>query len=101
VSNLTAPDGKLREDHGIKAGSVTAIVAEYAESPPEHYRGGPQLHQHLFTHSANPLPGVAQEHPTRYSQILGYQMIYLTSKTTRKGKGTPPKPVLILHRSAA
>jgi hypothetical protein len=99
VSNVTAPDGKKAEDHGIKAGSVVAIIKEFADSPEQRIAGGPVLYEHLLLHRANPLPGSVREFPTRFPQVTGFELTHLTSKTTRGSKITTPKPVMLLRRS--
>jgi hypothetical protein len=40
VSNVTAPDGKKAEDHGIKAGSVVAIIQDSVDSTEQRIAGG-------------------------------------------------------------
>jgi hypothetical protein len=100
ISNVTAPDGKKANDHGIKAGSVVAIVKEYGDSLEERIAGGPALYAHMLLHRTHPLPGSVREFATAFPQVTGFELTHYTTKTTRGSKITSAKPVLLLRRSA-
>jgi hypothetical protein len=103
VSNLTWPEkrkGYEPENHCILAHHVTANILLSASATFSKICGGPMLHQHLLSYDRNVHPGVLHKFRTPYPQVIGLELVFYTSKTSRAAKPTTPKPIALQRRSA-
>ncbi|KAJ1384439.1 hypothetical protein B484DRAFT_461462, partial [Ochromonadaceae sp. CCMP2298] len=98
-SNLTWPDKKSAENHCVLARDVTANIMLSPSAGFAKIMGGPRLHQHLATYDGRVHPGVLHGFPTPFPQVIGLELVFLTSKTSRATRLTLPKPIALQRRT--
>jgi hypothetical protein len=99
VSNLPWQDKKTAEDHCVRAKDVTANIMLSPTSAFSKIMGGPRLHEHLLAYDKRVHPGVQHKFPTSFPHIIGLELVFLTSKTSRATRLTLPKPIALQRRS--
>jgi hypothetical protein len=98
-SNLTWPDKKTAENHCVLARDLTANIMLSPSAGFSKIMGCPRLYQHLATYDRGVHPGVPHGFPTPFPQVIGLELVFLTSKTSRATSLTLPKPIALQRRT--